>query len=154
MCHRDRKALESGILQIFLEFRVMSEAAGSRPKRTLVAVSHAHTALTTTVFDSSAINCRMDFGNEGFSVIHQISACVSSKRCNRNYSQPSISSGGRGKKNSGPTLIFPFQAPGFRCPRLSSIATNRTTGFFPRAITISSPRQARSISRESSVLAL
>ena len=96
------------------KFRVMSDAAGSLPRRTLVAISHAEAALTTIVFCFSSINRRTESGSEELSVIHQIRAWVSSERCNRNYSQASSSSGGRGSKNSGPISTFPFHAPGLR----------------------------------------
>src|ERR1700734_3221162 len=42
---------------------------------------------------------------------------------------------------------MPLSAPGLRSPRLSTIATSFTTGCLPRAMTISSQRQAFSMRR-------
>ena len=67
--------------------------------------------------------------------------------------QRANSSSGNGSKNSGPTCSFPFNAPGLRLPFASMIGTNLTTGCDPRAIIISSPLHAFSMSRERLVLA-
>jgi len=54
-----------------------------------------------------------------------------------------------GSKNSGASLNFPFNQPGFRSVGTGSMGTSLATGFFPRAMTTSSPWQTSSMSLES-----
>jgi hypothetical protein len=56
-------------------------------------------------------------------------------------------------KKSGSKLKFVFEHPGMRFFRVFLTGTSFTTGCFPRAITISSPRSALSIKVERLVFA-
>ena len=93
--------------------------------------------------------------SEESSLNHQRRVCVSSSRRNRAHSHLSSSSGGSGSKNSGPTWSFPFKRPGLRSPFAASAPEPVAPPARHRAqMTISSPRQASSISFERLVFAL
>ena len=93
--------------------RAKSAAPGSLPRRDLVAISHAEAALTKMMLERELISLRTRGGSAGSSVSHQSKAWVSKRRF-RSHSQSSISSSGRGSKNSEPMRNFPFMLPGLR----------------------------------------
>src|SRR5260370_6466502 len=86
-------------------------AVGSLPRRTLVAISQAEAALTTSVFLVSAIIFLAARVSTESSASHQSKAWVSSSARTAGYSQAESSSGGRGLKNFGPTRSSPLQKP-------------------------------------------
>jgi len=67
--------------------------------------------------------------------------------------QDASSSRGSGSKNSGPTTSLPFNTPSLLRPLSLAAGTKRTKGSLPRAMMISSPKHALSMSRERLALA-
>src|ERR1035438_146047 len=123
-----------------MKFSTTSAATSSLPKRTFVAISHAEAALTQTVFCLLRKRFWADTGSEGLFISHQSRACVSSRR--RMPLLPTFQFFRREAfEEFGTNMNFALQGAGLAIATgLSDL--DETTDSFPRAITISSPRQA------------